>query len=56
MPTYTYRCTKCKHEWNISHGINIDIHVRCPECGKRARKIITSVPGYVKGTDNPTKT
>jgi putative FmdB family regulatory protein len=39
MPTYDYRCTKCKHRFELFHSITDDAPKRCPKCKARARRV-----------------
>jgi putative FmdB family regulatory protein len=34
MPTYEFKCTKCRHEWEKFQGVN-DPFPSCPECGNQ---------------------
>lgn len=34
MPTYTYRCNSCKHEFDEFQRISDELLKTCPECGK----------------------
>lgn len=38
MPTYSYECKKCKHEFDIMQRMSDDALKDCPECGKRELK------------------
>ncbi len=33
MPTYDFRCAKCKHKFTIMVGISEKDKVKCPACG-----------------------
>ena len=39
MPTYVYRCTKCKHEFELFHSIKDDSPKRCPKCRGKAVRV-----------------
>ena len=39
MPTYDYRCTKCKHRFELFHSITDDNPRRCPRCRARAVRV-----------------
>ena len=39
MPTYDYRCTKCKHRFELFHSITDDEPKRCPRCKALARRV-----------------
>lgn len=44
MPTYTYKCNECDHQFDIRQSMNDDKLTTCPECDKEAlSKVI--VPG-----------
>jgi len=51
MPTYEYECLSCKHKFEILQNINDKPKVKCPECGNKLRKLISSTAGFIfKGT------
>jgi putative FmdB family regulatory protein len=39
MPTYVYRCKKCKHQYELFHGITDETPKRCPECRGRTERV-----------------
>ena len=39
MPTYVYRCRKCKHQYELFHGINDESVKRCPRCRGKAERV-----------------
>jgi putative FmdB family regulatory protein len=39
MPTYDYRCTKCKHLFELFHSITDDTTKRCPRCKAKAVRV-----------------
>jgi putative FmdB family regulatory protein len=39
MPTYDYRCTRCKHRFELFHGITDDRPKSCPRCKSRAVRV-----------------
>ena len=39
MPTYDYRCSKCKHRFELFHSITDDSTKRCPRCRSRAVRV-----------------
>lgn len=50
MPEYTYKCTKCNHQFDIYHGIKEPVKKKCPECKKNTlERLISAVNGFVKG-------
>ncbi|MFO0819579.1 MAG: FmdB family zinc ribbon protein [Pirellulales bacterium] len=38
MPTYDYQCSACEHEFEVFQGINDELLVKCPKCGKKKLK------------------
>jgi putative FmdB family regulatory protein len=46
MPTYSYRCSNCGHEFDIEQKIKDEPLKTCPHCHfDYLNKIITSAPG-----------
>ncbi|MFH1429546.1 MAG: FmdB family zinc ribbon protein [Candidatus Margulisiibacteriota bacterium] len=46
MPTYTYRCKECNHQFDTSHSITADPLTDCPECSDGSlRRVINYAPG-----------
>jgi putative FmdB family regulatory protein len=45
MPTYEYRCTRCKHEFEAVHAVGETVD-RCDRCGVPVRRIF-SVPALI---------
>ena len=39
MPTYVYRCKKCKHRFELFHSISDESVKRCPRCRGRAERV-----------------
>lgn len=51
MPTYDYRCRKCKHRFELFHSIKDDAPKKCPKCGSRADRVPAGGAGILfKGT------
>lgn len=52
MPTYDYRCTACKHEFEQFQSMKDKALTKCPNCGKRAleRLIGTGAALLFKGS------
>ena len=52
MPTYSYRCKKCEHFFDVFHGINAEPKIKCEECGSAAteRQIGTGSGIIFKGS------
>lgn len=47
MPTYEYECTTCKHKFEILQPISEKPKSKCPKCGKKLRKLISSAGGFI---------
>ncbi|MFA5092940.1 MAG: FmdB family zinc ribbon protein [Candidatus Omnitrophota bacterium] len=51
MPTYEYECLSCKHKFEILQSITEKPKTKCPQCGKKVKKLISSTGGFIfKGT------
>ena len=51
MPTYTYRCENCGHQFDIFQHFTEDSLTECPECGKQAlHKVYAPVGIVFKGS------
>lgn len=47
MPTYTYKCDECEHQFDIRQSMSDDKLTTCPECEKESlSKIITPGAGF----------
>lgn len=47
MPTYTYKCSSCTHQFDIRQSMSDDKLKECPECKKLdLEKIITPGNGF----------
>jgi putative FmdB family regulatory protein len=47
MPTYEYECLSCGHNFEASQKMT-DKHInKCPECGKKVRRLIGSGAGII---------
>jgi putative FmdB family regulatory protein len=47
MPTYDYRCTKCKHRFELFHAITDDTPKRCPRCKGKAARVPSAGAGLL---------
>jgi putative FmdB family regulatory protein len=46
MPTYEYRCTECKKEYEVFHkGKEVEDDVVCPVCNSTSHTRLMSVTG-----------
>lgn len=51
MPTYTYRCETCGHQFDIFQHFTDDALTECPECGKQTlHKVYQPVGIVFKGS------
>lgn len=47
MPTYSYRCLKCGHQYDKFQKISDTTLARCPECGARGERLISGGAGLL---------
>ncbi|MCK9571688.1 MAG: zinc ribbon domain-containing protein [Candidatus Omnitrophica bacterium] len=47
MPTYEYECLSCKHKFDILQSITAKPITKCPRCGKKVKKLISSTGGFI---------
>ena len=47
MPTYSYRCPKCGHQYDRFQKINDSSRAKCPECHALGERQITGGAGIV---------
>ena len=47
MPTYEYRCSKCRHEFEVVQKMVDDPLTDCPECGGKVKRLIGSGAGII---------
>ena len=47
MPTYAYACPKCGHEYEKLQKMSDETRAKCPECGTRGERLISSGAGLV---------
>lgn len=47
MPIYEYECLSCKHKFEILQSIKAKPETKCPKCGKKLRKLISSSAGFI---------
>jgi len=43
MPTYDYRCVRCRTQFEVRHGLAAPAPV-CPQCGGEVRRLIRTAP------------
>jgi putative FmdB family regulatory protein len=49
MPTYEYRCTQCRHLFDIYQAVG-EAAPNCPQCGAPTKKVFASVGLIFKGS------
>jgi putative FmdB family regulatory protein len=47
MPTYDYRCTACKHEFELFQSMKDSPKRKCPQCGKNALERLIGIGAAV---------
>jgi len=47
MPTYTYHCPECGHEFDLFHSMSDESVKHCPECGAEAQRKIGAGMGLI---------
>lgn len=47
MPTYEYECTVCGHAFEAFQNINAEALDKCPKCGKKVKRLISSGSGII---------
>ena len=47
MPTYEYRCTSCRHEFEKFQRMSDDPVAECPECKARAERRLSGGAGLL---------
>ena len=49
MPTYSYKCTKCGHQFDAKQRMTDDSLTDCPVCDGPVRRVVGSVGIVFKG-------
>lgn len=47
MPTYSYRCPACGHDYQKIQKITDNSRAKCPKCGARGERVITGGAGLI---------
>tara|TARA_B110000014_G_C19525831_1_gene282459 strand:+ start:157 stop:483 length:327 start_codon:yes stop_codon:yes gene_type:complete len=47
MPTYEYKCTKCKHQFEAVQKMTDNPLSRCPECRCKVKRLIGAGAGII---------
>ena len=50
MPTYEYACPHCDHAWDKREGFDASTTKKCPQCGKKAQRVLHAPPIVFKGS------
>jgi putative FmdB family regulatory protein len=50
MPAYDFRCTKCRHTFEVNRPASETSPVSCPECGAETKRVFTPVGIHFKGS------
>ncbi|NBQ92712.1 MAG: zinc ribbon domain-containing protein [Micrococcales bacterium] len=50
MPTYSYKCSACEHEFDAQQSISDDALTVCPECQGELTKVFGQVGVTFKGS------
>ncbi|MFH0918371.1 MAG: FmdB family zinc ribbon protein [Candidatus Omnitrophota bacterium] len=47
MPTYEYECLSCEHKFEVLQSITAKPKTKCPKCGMKLKKLISSTAGFI---------
>ena len=47
MPTYEYRCSACNNLFEVFQSIKADPIDSCPDCGGKAKKLLSAGAGLI---------
>lgn len=47
MPTYEYKCLKCRRKHEISQSITAKPVKKCPRCGGKLKRLLGSGSGFL---------
>jgi putative FmdB family regulatory protein len=50
MPAYDFRCTSCRHLFEVVRPPSDTSPLACPECGATTKRVFTAVGIHFKGT------
>mgnify|MGYP000256373020 CR=1 FL=1 len=50
MPIYEYECENCSLRFEVKRSFSEDGGGYCPQCGSKARRLISAVPIIFKGS------
>lgn len=52
MPAYEYKCETCEHIFEVSHSMNENPVMLCPDCNASAKKVISGGTGFIMKRSN----
>ena len=47
MPTYEYKCDKCRHQFDLYQSIKAAPSRTCPKCGGRVKRLLSTGGGLL---------
>jgi len=47
MPAYEYKCNACGYVFEVTHSMNENPVLFCPECKETAKRVITGGTGFI---------
>ena len=47
MPTYSYKCIKCDHVFDLFHAMSATPKVKCEKCNARCERLIGTGAGII---------
>jgi len=47
MPTYEYECNHCQHQFEVFQKMTDKPLDKCPKCGKKVKRLISSGSGLI---------
>lgn len=50
MPVYEYHCPACSYQYEKREGFDAPARQKCPNCGKRARRVFHAASVVFKGS------
>ena len=49
MPTYDYKCEKCKKKFELFQKISDPSIEKCPDCGGKVKRLVSAATFTLKG-------
>lgn len=50
MPTYSYACRDCEHNFEVQQSFSDSPITKCPECGSEVKKVFGNLGVSFKGS------